>query len=164
MAKHPDPRQPSFFDIPDAPSRAPASLNIAAELRAGIAQAIKECPKSRPQIAAEMTELLWGDAAGEEGEVTVHMLNAWTAPSRTEWRFPLEYLPAFVVATGGIAVLDRIATKCGCKILVGEEGLVIKLAISLAQERKWAATRSALQKAVPHETLERLIKRAGGQP
>ncbi len=164
MPKHPDPRQPSFFDVPEPPATAPASLNIAAELRAQLARAIKECPKSRPQIAAEMTELLWGDAAGDAGEVTVHMLNAWTAPSREEWRFPLEFLPAFVAATGAVDVLDRIAAKCGCKILVGEEALLVKLAISLAEKEKWSQKHAALQKALPAATYERLLKRAGGQP
>lgn len=156
-----DPRQPSFFEIPKPPVAGPESLNVEADLRASLARAIQECAKGRPQIAAEMTVLLFGEAA-EKGEVTVHMLNAWTAPSRDAWRFPLGFLPAFVRVTGATWLLDWVAELCGCRVMVGDEALLAELGAIALVERHYGKRRRAIERALPASLQVKFVNAAGG--
>lgn len=71
-----------------------------------ISIAMKLSGKSREQIARIMSTL-----TGEE--ITVRRLNSYAADSRDDFRFPLEYLPAFCAATGCSAVLRDVARRCG---------------------------------------------------
>lgn len=161
MAKKPDPRQPSFcFDPPPKPR--PGSMNFCAELRTALGRAIKECPKSRAIVAAEMTDLIFGDTAGEGAQITVDQLNAWTAPSRVEWRFPLEYLPAFVVVTNAYWLLEQIAERLGCRVLFGKE-VELALVGAIQHERDRLQTRETeIKSRIDSSAAERLLKRMGG--
>ena len=162
MAKSPDPRQPSFlFETPPAPR--PGSMHFGAELRSALARAIKECPKSRAIIAGEMTDLIFGDTAGDDGQVTVDQLNAWTAPSRTPWRFPLEYLPAFVHVTSAHWLLDVIAERCGCRVLMGEEAAFANIAALQAISDDAQRRQRELKRRIDPNAAERLLKRTGGR-
>lgn len=116
-----DPRQssfPGFFEVPRAAESAPGAFDFDGRLRRLLNDAVKRCDKSRAVIAAEMTDLVFGDAG--EGEITKAQLDSWTAPSRGEWRFPLCYLPAFIKVTGAVDLLDAMAALVGCKVLAGE--------------------------------------------
>lgn len=161
MAKSPDPRQPSFsFDA--APVPRPGSMQFGAELRSALARAIKECPKSRAVVAAEMTDLVFGDGAGEGNQVTVAMLDSWTAPSREAWRFPLEFFPAFVAATAAHWLLDLVAGKCGCRILIGDEAALADLAALRVRGEETRRAENELRKRIDPSAAERLLKRTGG--
>jgi len=87
MARRPDPTTPDLFDA-EPPAPRAGSGNHAIELRHLLSDILKRCPHDRYEIAARMSRLLGTD-------VTKHQLDAWTAESRTPWRFPLEYLWAF---------------------------------------------------------------------
>ena len=91
-------------------------MNFNMQLRHLLSDVLKACPKSRADVAAQMS-VLTGD------HITVHMLNAWTAESREGWRFALEYLPAFEVATETTAITAWIASLRGGKVLIGKEAL-----------------------------------------
>jgi len=86
----------------DSPSN--GSLDIDSEFRAAISADIKACPRSRYQVAARMSELI-----GQE--ITISMLNNWTAEAHEKHRFPAIWLPAFIHATDGqrraMGVLSR---------------------------------------------------------
>lgn len=56
-----------------------------------LSSAIQQSGKSRDQIADIMSEKL-------DVDISVHMINCWTAESKKAHRFPLEYLPAFCTA------------------------------------------------------------------
>lgn len=75
-----------------------------------MARAIRESGKSREQIAAEMEDLLGSDP---DYPISKALLDAWTAPSRTDYRFTLIYLPEFITATGADWLFDLLAQRCG---------------------------------------------------
>lgn len=78
-----------YFEVPKVAAPAAGSLNVCVEFRNGLARAVKESPLSRAEIAARMTDLVFGDAG--DGDISKTQIDAWTAPSREAWRFPLEY-------------------------------------------------------------------------
>ena len=98
-----------------------ASFNIDLQLREAISRAIKECPHSRYQIAARMSELLGV-------EITKSMLDSWTAESKEgTYRFPACYLPAFCKALGNIEPLRIMADLLECYVIEGEDALLTQL-------------------------------------
>lgn len=105
-----------LFEVPVPTPSVPGAMNFNMELRHLLSDVLKCCPKSRAEVAAQMSALS-GD------HITIHMLNAWTAESREGWRFALEYLPAFEVATETTAVTAWIASLRGGKVLIGKEAL-----------------------------------------
>ena len=114
-----------FRSVPREPEPVPGAFDFDLQLRNLLNRAIKESPKSRAEIAAAMTDLVFGDAG--DGEITKVQLDSWTAPSRGDWRFPLCYLPAFVKAADAVWLLDKVAAMVGCKVLVGSEALDAEL-------------------------------------
>lgn len=90
-------------------------MNVAARLHAAIREAIRQAPKSRENIADEMTALLGVP-------VSVHQVNNWTAESHPH-RIPAEMLPAFCEATGCIEALRLLAEAAGVFTLPGPDAL-----------------------------------------
>ncbi len=119
MTHSSDPRQTSLLDAfealeqPDHP--VDGSLAMAAEVCAVLAKAMKDCPLSRSEIAARMSDLV-----GEP--ISEHMLNKWTSRSAEGWRFPFEYAAAFEVATGSQALQLTLARKRGALIMTPKDG------------------------------------------
>jgi len=91
-------------------------LDIDTEFRAAVSFDIKACPFSRYQIAARMSEL-----AGQE--ITESMLYNWTAEAHESHRFPCQFLPAFVIATGGRRAFECLSHRSGLFALPGPEAL-----------------------------------------
>ena len=113
-------------------SPAPGSLDIDSEFRAAVSADIKACPLSRYQIAAKMSELV-----GQE--ITESMLYSWTAESKDRHRFPCQFLPAFVIVTGGRRAFDVLSRKAGLFALPGAEALraeIKRLEEEIAEKRK----------------------------
>lgn len=71
------------FEVPAAPTPIPGALNMSTEMRGLVSNILKDCPKSRFEVAARMSELTGV-------EITKYQLDSWTAESRDGWRFPLE--------------------------------------------------------------------------
>jgi hypothetical protein len=140
------------------PEPMPGSLNFDLELRALLAKALKGTTKSRAQVAADMTDLIYGDT--EAGQITAAQLNSWTAGSHESWRFPAAFLPAFLVATGATFVLERLADKCGCQILVGEEAVLAEAAALRAVAQNAQKRLDQLTRKISPETAQRVIARA----
>lgn len=141
-----DPRQVELrlFGPPPAPKRLSGNYGYGRALRQALAQALKECPYGRAEVAASMTDLIFGDV--DEGEITVAQLNAWTACSKVEWRFPAEYLPAFVQATGAVWLVDWMAQRCGCRALRGEQAVLVEMSAKKVMRAKAAADMKRLDK------------------
>ncbi len=107
-----------------------STFNIDLQLRDAISRAIKECPLSRFQIAAKMSELLGV-------EVTKTMIDAWTAESREGInRFPACYLPAFCYVVGNLEPLRILADLLGVYVIEGKDALLTKLGRIKDQKRK----------------------------
>jgi len=112
-----DPRQltlDELFEIPQPVRPTPASLDHGKEIRHLLSAALKNTKKSRYEVCSRMSELLGH-------EITISMLNAWTAESREAWRFPFEYADAFEVACDTYCLTDFQARKRGCKVYAGDE-------------------------------------------
>ncbi|NYZ17026.1 hypothetical protein HL658_31170 [Azospirillum sp. RWY-5-1] len=99
------------------PSYLPGSLECAALVCGLVSYALDEARQvrgmSRAAVAARMAEL-----SGES--ISEHMLNACSAQSHEGHRFPLQWLPALIAATGCFDVLQSVADRVGATVLVGE--------------------------------------------
>ena len=116
-----------------------ASFNIDLRLRDAISQAIKDCPHSRFQIAAKMSELLGV-------EITKSMIDSWTAESREGlYRFPACYLPAFCHVVGSLEPLRIMADLLGAYVIQGEEAILTELGRIKEQKKKIAIREKALE-------------------
>lgn len=115
-----DSRTADLFEVPEPPEPTGGALNYTQELRAVLTAALKSTPKTRYAVAAQMSELVGVDIAKTQ-------LDAWTAESRTPWRFPFEYAAAFEVACETTALQQLLARKRGCQILVGKDALLAEL-------------------------------------
>lgn len=103
---------------PSESSGLPASLDCDLTLRALISEAIAGCPKSREQIAEEMSYLIGAV------KITTAMLNCYTAESKEKHRFPLAFLPAFCQVTGDRRALECVAVRLGLSVMdAGERRL-----------------------------------------
>ncbi|MDP3871263.1 MAG: hypothetical protein Q8Q80_01250 [Methyloversatilis sp.] len=108
------------YAVPTPHAPLPGALAFSAVLRGLLSEAIKASPLSREEIAARMSVL-----TGQE--ITLHMINAWTAESREGWRFPLEFAPAFEVATETHSITAWLADVRGGKLLVGRDAINAEL-------------------------------------
>ncbi|MDP3715696.1 MAG: hypothetical protein Q8R21_04730 [Burkholderiales bacterium] len=109
-----------LFEVPIAPAPVGGSMQCAEEVCAVLSEAITKSGLSRFAIAARMSELLGR-------EITKAQIDAWTAESKNEWRFPFEYAAAFEVACDCINLQELLARKRGTRILVGEEALLAEM-------------------------------------
>ena len=116
-----------------------ASFNIDLRLRDAISQAIKDCPHSRFQIAAKMSELLGV-------EITKSMIDSWTAESREGlYRFPACYLPALCHVVGNLEPVRIMADLLGVYVIQGEEAILTELGRIKEQKKKIAVREKALE-------------------
>ena len=116
-----------------------ASFNIDLRLRDAISQAIKDCPHSRFQIAAKMSEFLGV-------EITKSMIDSWTAESREGvYRFPACYLPALCQVVGSFEPLRIMADLLGAYVIQGEEAILTELGRLREQKKKMAVREKALE-------------------
>lgn len=136
---------PTLFDwLTQAQERArqtthPAmgSLDIDTELRHAISQDLKHAvvpctgrELSRYDVAARMSELVGH-------EITKSQLDNWTAEAHEKNRFPAQYLPALVLATGGQRrAFEVLSSKSGLFALPGPEALRAEIQRLNEQEEK----------------------------
>jgi len=112
--------QASLFDLlktyQENIERPAGSFDLDRQFREAISQALKDCPLSRYQVAARMSELLGH-------EITKSMLDSWTSEAKEEHRFPAIFLPAFCEAVGCSEPLKIMGKLVGVFILPGPEAL-----------------------------------------
>lgn len=102
------------------------SMDIDTQFRAAISEAIKNCDLSRPSIAAKMTELLGR-------EITVSMLNSWTAESKENNNLAAKYLHVFCIVTGSNYPIRVITRPVG--LFVMESPDAVRSEVALIDER-----------------------------
>lgn len=128
-----------LFDVPTPAPSTPGAMNYAREIAAVMSQALKDCAHDRVDVAARMTRL-----TGKE--VSLAMLNAYTAESRETHNISMEKAIAFDAATDGFALLKFYAAKRGCKVMVGKDALLAELG-RIDQEK---ADLARQEKAIKH--------------
>ena len=126
-----DPSQPTLFDWvrkAEALTRQTVnppmgSLDVDAEFRAAVSTDLRNAKDatgrelSRFEVAARMSELTGN-------EITASMLNNYTAEAHDKHRFPCQFLPAFVIATGGQRrAFEVLSRHAGLFALPGAEAL-----------------------------------------
>ena len=100
------------------------SLDIDSELRAAVTEDLKHAivpcsgrELSRYEVAARMSDMVGA-------EITASMLYSWTSESKEKHRFPCQFLPAFVLATGGQRrAFETLSRRSGLFALPGPEAL-----------------------------------------
>lgn len=118
---------------------APGSFDMSSIIRQGLSESIRRSGMKRWEIAGRMSELLGV-------EVTESMLNAWTAESREDRRFPAEYLAAFCYVAGNLEILREIARKVHCWLLESEEAVMAELGRINWQRQQLAARERQVRK------------------
>lgn len=127
-----------LFDVPTAPAPVGGSLDYTRELNHVLSQAITESGRSRYEVAGRMSELTGQD-------ITKSMLDAWTAESKHEWRFPFEFAAAFEAACESTCLQELLGRKRGSRILVGEDALHAELGRLDIDEARIKSRRAALK-------------------
>lgn len=120
MRAHRDFLTADLFDIPAPASTAPGAVNFSREIAARMSEALKNCPYDRIEVAARMSRMLGR-------EVTLSMLNAYTAESHQQHTPSLERAIAFDLATEQNALGSFYVAKLGGSILWGKDKLLADL-------------------------------------
>ena len=138
---------------------APGSFNMTAEIRHSISEAIRKSGLKRWEIAGRMSELLGA-------EVTESMLNAWSAESREDRRFPAEYLAAFCHVTGDLTLLHRIASRLNCHVFETEQAVLAELGRIRWQREQLAERERAVRRYLErlHEAIAESDRRHHREP
>jgi hypothetical protein len=105
------------------------SLNDASIVRSALVDAIRKCGKSREALAEEMSRLTGT-------EVTVRRLNAFTAESREDYRFPAELARAFCAATGSYALLRNLIEMAGFRVVTETEFELFRLGREYLRQKR----------------------------
>jgi hypothetical protein len=124
------------------------SFNIHPQIKSIITQTLKGCSLSRYQVAAGMSELLGT-------EITKFMLDTWTAESKEDHRFPLEFAPAFCRAAGDYTLIRFVCEQAGCYLIEGED-------ILLTEKGRLQKMKKEIQAA--ERRLDEYLAQLGGDP
>jgi hypothetical protein len=108
-------------------------------VREALKIALSGCVLSREVIAEEMSRL-----TGES--ITVHHLNNWTSESKVEWRFPLEYLTAFITVTGDAGVVDAVLCSTRLALMDEETRTYAEYGRMLVEEKRQRKQKAELLK------------------
>jgi hypothetical protein len=139
MARKAKPGLAGQLSLLDVLERLDQGRQVGAELKAALARDLTQSRFPRDQVAARLTVLLGRS-------VTVAILDTWTAPSKDQHRFPLEYLPAWCEATEQLGALRSVVAACGCRLVVPDQ--VRRDLVQVEQERRRLQVRSRTLAAV----------------
>ncbi len=120
MRRLPDLLTGDLFAVPQAAPESPGSMALSREIAHVMSASLKVCPHDRIEVAARMTRMLGR-------EVSLTMLNAYTAESAEKHTISLERAIAFDAATDGYGLLEFFAKQRGCSLNVGKAALLAEL-------------------------------------
>lgn len=120
MRRLPDLFTGDLFDVPQPAQERPGSMALTREIAHVMSDSLKACPHDRIEVAARMTRLMGR-------EVSLSMLNAYTAESAERHTISLERAIAFDAATEGYGLLEFFAKQRGCSLNVGKAALLAEL-------------------------------------
>ena len=102
-------------------------FQVSMRFREALSEAIKNSSYSREQIVA----MIFGMTGVK---ISKHILDSMTAPSKKDYRFPAEILPAFCFITGDFEPLRILVETAGFEMIGEDEARVLKIA--RLEERK----------------------------
>lgn len=129
-----------LFEIPRPVVATPASMDYDKEIRHLLPSALKQISKTRYEVCARMSELIGH-------EITISMLNSWTAESREAWRFPMAYATPFEIACDTFCLTEFQARQRGCKVYAGDEVRQAEIGRIESQMSELAVKLKAMKKA-----------------
>src|SRR3954452_9678274 len=95
--------EPLFFEVPQTPTPEAGKLAIGTRLRELLGEVLADT-KSRSDGSLDRYEVATRISRLSGRDVTKNMLDRYAAPGADDWRFPLEALPALVIATGDLRI------------------------------------------------------------
>ncbi len=107
----------------------PGSMNDAQVVRHSLIESIRKSGKSREAIADEMS-VLTGT------QVTVRRLNAFTAESREDYRWPAELDRAFCEATGCYDLIRTRVELAGFSLITEAEAELLELGREYLRQKR----------------------------
>jgi hypothetical protein len=119
----------------------PAGMNQDAIIRGLLAEAIKNCPKKRSQIADELTT-----SVGVK--ISEAMLNAYTSDSHNRYRWPLAWTCAFCQVTGDNRLVAVVALCLGLSLHGDEERLLLELGREYLAHKKSTEKIAAIERRI----------------
>lgn len=139
-----NPAQFGFTFDPPAVASAPAELaGFERQICRAVSDMLKEDPRDRAVIAAEMAVLL-------DEDVSLHMLNAYASPAREEHRVAMSRFLALVAVTKRHDLLDRVVRHIGAAVLVGEEVKTARIGQIDREVERLKEERKKLTATAPH--------------
>lgn len=102
------------FDVPSAATDAGDLAGFGAMIAASVARACREDKRDRAAIAGHMSGVL-----GEH--VSRAMIDAYASEARGEHNIPAHRWWALIAVTARWDIADAIATRCGARLLSGDE-------------------------------------------
>jgi hypothetical protein len=103
-------------------------FKVSISFRQSVSEALRSCKYSRDEVVS----LIYG-LTGHK--ISKSVLDQMTAPSKVEYRFPAEVLPAFCYITGSVEPLKVLAEAVGFEIVDEEESKDLKL-LRLMKEKE----------------------------
>jgi hypothetical protein len=116
-------------------------MNQDAIIRGLLAEAIKNCPKKRSQIADELTT-----SVGVK--ISEAMLNAYTSDSHNRYRWPLAWTCAFCQVTGDNRLVAVVALCLGLSLHGDEERLLLELGREYLAHKKSTEKIAAIERRI----------------
>lgn len=124
---------PGQLQLPFGPetitSRVAGEGRVKEAVREALKKTLADCPLERSQIAEELSRLT-GDPVSE------HVLNMWVAESKSDRRFPLEYVAALILITNDTSILQVILRGTGFRIIDADESRLLDLGMVTYDEMK----------------------------
>lgn len=110
-----DPGQLGFTFEPPPAATQPADLaGLDRVIASTVGRALKEDPRSRPEVAGAMSALL-------DEEIGRFMLDAYASEARDTHNISAARFLALIAATGRFDLLDSVMRRIGAAVLVGEQ-------------------------------------------
>lgn len=134
-----------------APETLPRALDFNRRLATAMSEAIRECGKTRAEIAAEMTEIL----GYEDSEVSVAQLNAYTSAARETHTISVVRTKAFIRATGCVWLWEIVLDGEGLTLLQGEEALHAQASFAEKQAAELIKKAKRLREGAPVQVSRR---------
>jgi len=151
-------RRPAFsadqlaftFEVPAVQRHEGALAGLARTVSSAVARILKEDERSRPMLAAALSEIL-------DEDIDKTTVDGWASESRDRFNISFYRLLALVAVTDRVDVLDALLREIGVAALFGDEIRTAQLGhidrqMALLKERR----RKIEQQAVP-------IRRASGE-
>jgi hypothetical protein len=120
------------------PSSLAGKYDLDKRIRALLSESLKASPRSRYEVAARISEMTGRSISKEQ-------LDSWTAESKENHRFPLVYLPAFVLACGDMRTIRELSELCGGHYIESEDALRLELGKIDEQKRELAKREKAVK-------------------